>query len=140
MSYVNTIWRSENDSATKIVHVSKLKPPAVPDIPPDNVRVVRADHARRKPFGSSVAKGRQVIEQPVLGFGVSNDDHDLVDMSGDALNQQRAGRTPHRIESRWKFLLQRFNAGNQLRLLCKLNSEFINGFRRIRLRCHLGHG
>ena len=35
MSYVNTIWRSENDSATKIVHVSKLKPPAVPDISPD---------------------------------------------------------------------------------------------------------
>ena len=32
MSYVNTIWWSENDSATKIVHVSKLKPPAVPDI------------------------------------------------------------------------------------------------------------
>ena len=30
MSYVNTIWWSENDSATKIVHVSKLKPPAVP--------------------------------------------------------------------------------------------------------------
>ena len=49
MSYVNTIWRSENDSATKIVHVSKLKPPAVPDISSPTFRPLNLVRPRQTP-------------------------------------------------------------------------------------------